>query len=141
MSNAYKKEIKDIFKELGTSECGLNNNDVIRLTKIYGKNILKEKNKKTKLSIFLSQFKNVMVILLIIVGILSLIYSIINKSGYLEPIVILSTSLINCFMGFLQESKAEDALSKLKKDDELYYKVFYWYKENIGKSINKPKYF
>lgn len=30
------------------------------------------------------------------------------------------------------------ALSKLKKDDELYYKVFYWYKENIGKSINKP---
>ena len=133
MSNAYKKEIKDIFKELGTSECGLNNNDVIRLTKIYGKNILKEKNKKTKLSIFLSQFKNVMVILLLIVGVLSLIYSIINKSDYLEPIVILSTSLINCFMGFLQESKAEDALSKLKKYSANYVTVK---RNNYYKRIN-----
>lgn len=56
-----------------------------------------------------------MIILLLIVGILSLIYSIINKSDFLEPIVILGTSIINCIMGYLQESKAEDAIGKLKE--------------------------
>ena len=56
-----------------------------------------------------------MIILLLIVGILSLIYSIVSKSDFLEPIVILGTTLINCIMGFLQEAKAEDAIGKLKK--------------------------
>lgn len=112
---AYKQSINDIYKELNTSKNGLSHNQVTELERIYGKNILIEKNKKTKLQIFLDQFKNIMIILLLIVGILSLIYSIINKSDFLEPIVILGTSIINCIMGYLQESKAEDAIGKLKE--------------------------
>ena len=56
-----------------------------------------------------------MMSLLLVVGVLSLIYGIVTKGDFLEPIVILGTSLVNCFMGFLQESKAEDAMGKLKK--------------------------
>ncbi len=115
MSEAYKKTIDEIYSELNLNKEGLDLKKVIELQKINGKNELIEKNKKTKLQIFLNQFKNIMIILLLIVGILSLIYSIVTKSDFLEPIVILGTSLINCIMGFLQESKAEDAVGKLKK--------------------------
>ena len=115
MNDAYLKEIEDIFKELNTTKKGLTLKQVKELQRKMGKNVLIEKNKKTKLQIFLSQFKNIMIILLLVVGILSLIYSIITKSDFLEPIVILGTTLVNCIMGFLQESKAEDAIGKLKK--------------------------
>ena len=115
MQEAYKKTIEEIYKELDTTDKGISSKKVKQLYKFYGKNVLVEKGKKTKLQIFLSQFKNIMVILLLVVGILSLLYSIFNKSDFLEPIVILGTTLVNCFMGFLQESKAEDAIGKLKK--------------------------
>ena len=115
MQEAYKKTIEEIYKELDTSDKGISFKKVKQLRRLSGKNVLVEKDKKTKLQIFLSQFKNIMVILLLVVGILSLLYSIFNKSDFLEPIVILGTTLVNCFMGFLQESKAEDAIGKLKK--------------------------
>lgn len=115
MNNAYQKDIKEIYKEFSTTKDGIDSKKVRELQKLYGKNELVEKNKKTKFQIFLDQFKNIMIILLLIVGVLSLIYSLFTGEDFLEPIVILGTSLINCFMGFLQESKAEDAIGKLKK--------------------------
>lgn len=115
MNDAYKKTIEEICKELGISKKGLDLKQVRKLQRTGGKNELVEKNKKTKLQIFLDQFKNIMVILLFVVGILSFIYSILTKSDFLEPIIILGTSIVNCIMGFLQESKAEDAIGKLKK--------------------------
>ena len=115
MQEAYKRTIKDIYKELDTSDQGISSKKFRQLQKLSGKNVLMEKDKKTKLQIFLSQFKNIMVILLSIVGVLSLFYAMFTNGDYLEPIVILGTTLINCFMGFLQESKAEDAIGKLKK--------------------------
>lgn len=115
MKEDYKKGTDEILKEYNTSLNGLNN-DGLRLSfRRYGKNELKEKGKKTKLQIFLSQFKNMMIILLLVVGVLSLIYAIVTKGDYLDAIVILGTTLINCFMGYMQESKAEDAVGKLKK--------------------------
>ena len=115
MNDAYKKSIKEIYDELGITKNGLDNREVKTLQRINGKNILIEKAKKTKFQIFIDQFKNLMIILLLIVGILSLIYAIMTKTDFLEPVVILGTSIINCIMGFLQESKAEDAVGKLKK--------------------------
>ena len=103
MQEAYKRTIKDIYKELDTSDQGISSKKFRQLQKLSGKNVLIEKDKKTKLQIFLSQFKNIMVILLSIVGVLSLFYAMFTNGDYLEPIVILGTTLINCFMGFLQE--------------------------------------
>lgn len=115
MNDAYKKTIDEIYNELGATKDGLTSKRLRELKKLGIKNELIEKNKKTKLQIFLNQFKNIMIILLLLVGILSLIHAIITKGDFLEPIVILGTSLLNCFMGFLQESRAEDAIGKLKK--------------------------
>ena len=133
MQDAYKKTIEEIYKELDTSDKGISHKKVKQLHRLTGKNVLVEKGKKTKLQIFLSQFKNIMVILLLVVGILSLLYSIFNKSDFLEPIVILGTTLVNCFMGFLQESKAEDAIGKLKKYSANYVTVK---RNNKYKDIN-----
>ena len=114
MNNAYKKGVEDIIKEYKTSLNGLTEEEARRRLNLFGKNIIVEKNKKSKLSIFLNQFKNVMIILLLVVGLMSLFYAIFTNGDFLEPIVILGTTLINCFMGYLQESKAEDAIEKLK---------------------------
>ena len=123
INDAYKKDIKSICKELKVNLNGLNSKQVRINKQIYGKNILNESRKKTKIEIFFSQFKNIMVILLFIVGFLSLFNAIFTMGDFLEPIVIISTSIINCIMGYLQESKAEDALGKLKKYSQDYVSV------------------
>ena len=115
MKNAYQKSIDEIYNELNTKECGLTKSEVLKRREIYGLNVLIDKNKRTKLQIFLSQFKNMMIILLLVVGFLSLIYSLITKEDFLEPLVILGTTLVNCIMGYFQESKAANATEKLKK--------------------------
>ncbi len=115
MKYPYQKTIEEIYKELKTKEDGLTKAEVLKRRQTYGQNILIDKNKKTKFQIFLSQFKNMMIILLLIVGFLSLIYSLITKEDFLEPLVILGTTLVNCIMGYFQESKAVNATEKLKK--------------------------
>ena len=133
MQKSYQKTIEELYQELNTSEKGLTNETAKARLKTYGQNVLIDKNKKTKLTIFLSQFKNMMVILLLVVGILSLIYSIVTKEDFLEPLVILGTTLVNCIMGYFQESKAEDATEKLKKYSANYVTVK---RNNISKDIN-----
>lgn len=114
VNDAYQKSKEEILKEYKTTLDGLTEQEAKRRLNLYGKNILIEKNKKSKLRIFIDQFKNVMIILLLVVGLMSLFYAIFTNGDFLEPFVILGTSLINCFMGYLQESKAEDAIEKLK---------------------------
>ena len=114
MKEAYQKTIEEIDSEYQTSKEGLSDQEAERRLSLFGKNVLIQKNKKSKWKIFLSQFKNIMVILLLLVGVMSLVYATFTSGDFLEPIVILGTSLINCLMGYFQESKAEDALEKLK---------------------------
>ena len=114
VNDAYLKTKEEVLKEYKTSMDGLSNSEAKKRQNLIGKNILIEKNKKSKLSIFLKQFKNVMIILLLVVGLMSLFYAIFTDGDFLEPIVILGTTLVNCIMGYFQESKAEDAIEKLK---------------------------
>ena len=111
----YNEDIEEVYQNLNTSENGLTNEEVkIRINQ-YGLNILEEGKKKTKLSIFLKQFQNLMIILLLVVGILSLIYALVGDGDYLDPIVILGCTFVNILMGYFQESKAEDAIEKLRQ--------------------------
>lgn len=133
MEKEYQKAVEEIYKELNTSDNGLSNIEAKKRSKTEGLNELIDKNKRTKLEIFLNQFKGMMIILLLVVGFLSLIYTIITDGNFLEPIVILGTSLVNCIMGYLQESKAEDATNKLKKYTANYITVK---RDGVTKEIN-----
>ena len=133
MEKAYQKREEELYQELNTSTNGITNLEAKNRIKKYGYNELIDKNRKTKLQIFLSQFKSMMIILLLVVGFLSLLYSIMTDEDFLEPIVILGTTLVNCIMGYLQESKAEDATNKLKKYTANYITVK---RDGLAKEIN-----
>ena len=136
MKNAYQKTIEEIYQTLNTTENGITKAEALKREKTYGQNVLTDKNKKTKLQIFLSQFKNMMIILLLVVGVLSLIYSLFTGKDFLEPLVILGTTLVNCIMGYFQESKAEDATEKLKKYSANYVTVK---RNGISQDINAKR--
>ncbi len=113
--NFYNKNIDDVLKELKTTKNGLNEEEAkIRLEQ-NGANIILDSKKVTKISIFFKQFQNLMVILLLVVGILSFFYALFKNGDYLEPIVIISCTFVNILMGYFQESKAEDAIDKLRE--------------------------
>lgn len=80
-----------------------------------GENRLAAKKKKTLLQRFLMQFKDVMIIILIIAAAISFGLAIYENepSSFFEPALILLIVIINAIMGVLQESKAEKALDAL----------------------------
>ncbi len=81
-----------------------------------GPNKLKEKKKKGNFARFIDQFKDVMIIILIIAAIVSFTIICVEKNwGELfEPALILLIVILNAVMGVMQESKAEKALDALK---------------------------
>lgn len=114
MMDYYNKNIDETFKNLSSSIEGLSKEEVLKRRKEYGLNEITEKNKITPFKRFISQFNNVMIILLLIVGLLSLIYSYVTKTDYTDAIVILFSVIVNAMMGYIQEKKAEDSLENLK---------------------------
>ncbi|KUG02795.1 cation-transporting atpase, e1-e2 family [hydrocarbon metagenome] len=85
-----------------------------RLTS-YGLNQLQTKRKKTILQRFLDQFKDVMIVILIIAAAISFVVAIHEGEDFFEPVLILLIVAINAIMGVVQESKAEQALESLQK--------------------------
>ncbi len=114
MKKFYEMTKEEVFESVRSSAKGLKTEQVEERLQAYGKNVLKEKNKKSPIKIFFSQFSNMMVLLLILVGIVSLVYSIVNGESVIEAVVIFSCLLINVIMGFVQEMKSENAIDALK---------------------------
>lgn len=115
--NYYFAPLNDVLKEAACDpKVGLSENKVEERLKKYGENRLKEKKKKSLLSRFFDQFKDVMIIILIIAAIISFGVVVIEKNwGELfEPVLILLIVILNAIMGVYQEGKAEKALDALK---------------------------
>lgn len=110
----YELSKEDVLKKLETTRNGLTSQEAEERLADNGKNILKEKNKKSPVKIFFSQFANMMILLLILVGTVSLVYSIVNNDNFIEAIVIFSCVIVNAIMGFVQEMKSENAIESLK---------------------------
>lgn len=101
--------IDKILKQYSTQEEGLSSTEAnIRLEK-YGLNKLKEKKRESPLKLFLSQFIDVLIFMLLIAAIAS--YMIGN---HLDAFVIFVVVIINSIIGFIQEYRAENAMEKLK---------------------------
>lgn len=106
----YNKSCDELFIELDSSSLGLNDEKIKLNKKKYGENVLKEKKKKNKAQVFLEQYKNLLVILLIIAAIISIF-----TGGIENTCVILAVITLNAFIGTYQYSKSQKSLDSLKK--------------------------
>lgn len=106
----YQKNIEQTLKECQTSTQGLSPEEVNQRHLQFGKNELDEKKKDSPLMIFLKQFKDLLVIILIIAAIVS------GISGQFESaLVIVVVIFVNAVLGTVQTLKAEKSLESLKK--------------------------
>ncbi len=99
------------------SERGLSTDEVTRRLSEYGENKLAEKKKKTFFQKFLEQFRDVMIIILLIAAAISFVVALTeqNVKEFFEPALILLIVVLNAVLGVLQENKAERALEALKQ--------------------------
>lgn len=121
----HSKQISDIFKEFGSSENGLNDSSVSKNREKYGANQLDKKKKESFLKRFLLQFKNLMIIVLILSAIISSVVAICKKEygDLFEGGLIFIIVFMNALIGALQEKKAEDSIALLAKKTEPHAKV------------------
>lgn len=113
----HSKKAEEAVKELSSDlQKGLTESQVIEKRKQYGENRLREKKKKTNLQRFIDQFKDVMIIILLIAALISFVIACSegNPKEFFEPALILLIVIMNALMGVIQESKAEKALDALK---------------------------
>lgn len=113
----HTKNIKEIEKELRTNiKTGLGDKDVQIRQDEFGKNKIEEGKKESLLVRFLNQFKDFMIIILIIAAIISAVVSYIEGTGdYFDSIIIIAIVVFNGIMGLIQEAKAEKSIEALKK--------------------------
>ena len=102
---------------------GLSTEEVKKRQEKYGTNQLRESKKKTLFMMFLDQFKDFLVIILIIAAMVSLIVGIIEGEGLVDGIIIIAIVLLNAILGVNQEQKANNALAALKKMSSPHAKV------------------
>ena len=114
MKKFYQSTVEETFLNIKSNENGITNKEAQNRLESHGENILKEKAKKSPFRIFLQQFNNMMILLLILVGIVSLVHSLVTKQSVIEAIVIFGCVLVNALMGFAQELKSERAIDALK---------------------------
>ena len=113
----HTKNIKEVEKELRTNiKTGLGDKDVQIRQDEFGKNKIEEGKKESLLVKFLNQFKDFMIIILIIAAIISAVVSYIEWTGdYFDSIIIIAIVVFNGIMGLIQEAKAEKSIEALKK--------------------------
>ena len=112
----FNKSIEETSKILETDvQKGLSTEQVKEKQKEYGLNELKAKKKKSLFVKFLEQFKDFMIIILIIAAIISGIVGVAEGEGITDTIIILIVVVVNAIIGVAQENKAEKSLEALQK--------------------------
>ena len=112
----YKDKIEDVLSAKNVNpKLGLTTEEAKKRQTEYGLNELKEKKKVTLVQMFFAQFKDFLVIILLIAAIVSIITGLIEDEGLVDGLIILAIVLLNAFLGVTQERKASNALAVLKK--------------------------
>ncbi|MFA4829081.1 MAG: cation-translocating P-type ATPase [Thermodesulfovibrionales bacterium] len=106
----HQREITEIVEGSGSSLSGLSSEEAEKRLEKYGHNELKEKKKKTVLMMFLEQFRDFMILVLIAAAVIS---GIIGELS--DTIAIVVIVVINAVIGFIQEYRAEKAMTALRK--------------------------
>lgn len=101
---------KKILKELGTSLDGLSEDEAKKRHQRFGLNKLPEEKPYSNIKLLLRQFQSPLIFILLIAGIITFFLK-----DYTDMIIIFGAVILNTIVGYFQENKASQALSKLKK--------------------------
>lgn len=110
MVDFYNLPVPEVFRVLNVSEEGLSSSNAKNRLEQQGKNVLPRERRITVIGIFLSQFKNAILLLLIFAGVLSVLLD-----EMLEASVIFGIIILDALLGFVQEYRAERAIEALEK--------------------------
>lgn len=102
--------MEETLQKLGTSPKGLKNDQVGSLREKFGANVMREAPRKSKLAILLEQFKDVMILILIVAAGVSIIVG-----ETTDAYIILALIAGNAFIGYNQESNAEESVRMLQE--------------------------
>lgn len=108
--NWHLLTIEETEKLLKTNSAGLKSNEAKERLRLHGENLLEKQKKRSPLTIFLGQFKDVIILILFTAALVS---------GFIgdltDSIIILVIVVLNAMVGFIQEYRAEKAMEALKK--------------------------
>ncbi|MBP3707239.1 MAG: calcium-translocating P-type ATPase, PMCA-type [Clostridia bacterium] len=128
-------ELTDLVRKLQSNLLyGITEDEAKERVLKYGKNKIEDKNKENIFIKFIKQFKDAMIIILIVSAIISAIVTMLNGSNdYLDSIIIVTIVVVNAIMGTIQEAKAEKSIEALKQMASPIAKV-----KRAGNIINVP---
>lgn len=107
---------EQVLQSLKTSVDGLTTSEATARLKKFGQNKLKQGKKVGVISLFFSQFKDVMTVLLIVAGIISGVIAVCSgdANDFMDTVIILFIIVLNAVVGTVQQFKADKAIEKLK---------------------------
>ncbi len=111
----YSLDVDEVFINLKSNKEGLSFKDARERLIRYGKNRIVGSKRKSNLVKFLSEFKDLMIVILILSAICSFVLSILNDESFTNSIIILTIVILNGIFGFMQEIKADKAIEALKE--------------------------
>ncbi|WP_025724699.1 cation-translocating P-type ATPase [Acholeplasma granularum] len=113
----FQLSVEEVLAQHQTSLQGLSSDEALKRLEQFGPNALAEGKKRSLFLKFLDQFKDFMVIVLLVASLIAFLGAIIeqNPSELTEGILIIAIVVINAILGVAQEAKAEQALESIKK--------------------------
>ncbi|MDD3894163.1 MAG: calcium-translocating P-type ATPase, PMCA-type [Syntrophomonadaceae bacterium] len=112
---SHNVDLNQVMSQLQADPAtGLSSEDALKRLTEYGENKLEEGKKISVFQRFITQFKDVMIIILLIAAAISFVVAWHEGEGFFEPLLILLIVILNAIVGLIQEGKAERALEALK---------------------------
>ncbi len=111
----HSESIETVLDELQTDPVGLEEEEVKSRLEEYGPNELKETKGTSGLQIFLNQFKDIFVIMLLIATAISFFAAYVEAEPQIDTITIAAIVVLNAVVGFVQEYRSEKAMEAMRK--------------------------
>ncbi|MCS5501454.1 cation-translocating P-type ATPase [Lysinibacillus sp. A4] len=109
MTEYHQQSSAEVMKILNVTTQGLTDDDVQKRQQVYGYNVLEEGKKTSTLAVFMGQFKDLLVIILLVAAFVSFLLGEVEST-----IVIMIVVILNAILGTVQHVKAEQSLDNLK---------------------------
>lgn len=122
MENFFAKTKDETIEGVGASVEGLSYAVAKKRLEENGKNVLRQKKKRSAFVRFLSQFKDVLIVVLLVSCVLSIVLGVVKKSTdeFIDAGIILIVVLFNAIVGYIQERNSERAMEALKNMTKQY---------------------